>query len=289
MESPAFVKLLHCFFPDPGCGTLVFRNTFNTTTECTYRVATAATQLHFQDPDVFRTLSGLGLRFFLGIGPWGVHPELVNEFLAGYDHRTATVIMQAFKDAAPIEFQFTVADIRDTLHLPSDGLPFRTTKSPCVVPHIIPEAYKQYKGREGWRFTEIPLHLHDKCSAIAQIGDTASHDVTSRVAGEFVKWAHNPQPVDWAEEFHRRVREWQARPKPAVNFAWFLTRYLCAKFKIGPPAPRLHVARSVIASSSRHHLVPMTLLHVSESRSASSFARYTRVSEHGLPTTANPL
>ena len=236
MASTPFTKLLHAYYPDAGCGSLVIQEEFNNT-RCTYRVPTAATQLKYFEPDVFDTLSRLGLKFFLGIGPWGVLPELINWFLAGYNPDTGKVRMHAFADATPIEFQFNVADVCMTLHLPVDGTPFRTTKSPGVVPTIIPAAYSEYSGREGWRFTEIPPHLHDRCSAIAQIGDTASTDAISRITGEFIKWAHDPQPVQWAHELVRRVKEWQTRPKSVVNFAWFLTRYLCAKFNIGPPAP----------------------------------------------------
>mgnify|MGYP000308879683 FL=1 len=145
--------------------------------------------------------------------------------------------MPAFADAPPVEFQFTAANVCTTLQLPGDGLPFRTTRSPTFVPNIIPTVYAEHARREGWHFTEIPPHLHDRCSAIAQIGDTASTDATARISGEFLKWAHNPQPVQWAHELVRRVREWQTRPKSVANFAWFLTRYLCAKFNIGPPAP----------------------------------------------------
>ena len=236
MASTPFTKLLHAYYPDAGCGSLVIQTEFNNT-RCTYRVPTATTQLKYLEPDVFETLSQLGLKFFLGIGPWGVLPELVDQFLTSYNPETGHVRMPAFADTPPVEFQFTVADVCTTLQLPGDGLPFRTTRSPSVVPSIIPTVYAEYAGREGWRFTEIPPHLHDRCSAIAQIGDTASTDAISRISGEFLKWAHDPQPVQWAHEFVRRVREWQTRPKSVANFAWFLTRYLCAKFNIGPPPP----------------------------------------------------
>ena len=236
MTPPQFIKLLHAYYPDAGCGSLVIPAVFNNT-RCTYRVPTAATQLKYLEPDVFATLSRLGLKFFLGIGPWGVLPELVNRFLIGYNPDTGHVNMQPFVDSPPVAFQFTAADVCATLHLPLEGAPFRTTRTPGVVPGIIPVAYAEYSGREGWRYTEIPLHLHDRCSAIAQIGDTASTDATARITGEYLKWAHDPQPVQWAHELVRRVREWHTRPKSTVNFAWFLTRYLCAKFSIGPPAP----------------------------------------------------
>ena len=115
MASTPFTKLLHAYYPDAGCGSLVIQEEFNNT-RCTYRVPTAATQLKYLEPDVFDTLSRLGLKFFMGIGPWGVLPELINWFLAGYNPDTRKVRMQAFADATLIEFQFNVADICTTLH-----------------------------------------------------------------------------------------------------------------------------------------------------------------------------
>ena len=147
MAFTPFTKLLHAYYPDAGCGSLVIQTEFNT--RCTYRVPMATIQLKYLEPDVFETLSGLGLKFFLGIGPWGVLPELVDWFLTGYNPETSHVRMPAFVDASPVEFQFIVADVCTTLQLSGDGLPFRTTRSPSVVPNIIPTVYAEYAGREG--------------------------------------------------------------------------------------------------------------------------------------------
>ena len=77
MVSTPFTKLLHAYYTDAGSGSLVIQTEFNNM-RCTYRVPTPTTQLKYLKPDVFETLSRLGLKFFLGIGPWGVLPELVD-------------------------------------------------------------------------------------------------------------------------------------------------------------------------------------------------------------------
>ena len=92
MASTQFIKLLHAYYPDAGCGSLVIPAEFNNT-RCTYRVPTTTTQLKYLEPNMFDTLSRLGLKFFLGIGPWGVLPELVNRFLTGYNPNTSHVDM----------------------------------------------------------------------------------------------------------------------------------------------------------------------------------------------------
>ena len=71
MASTPFIKLLHAYYPDASCAPLVVQDEFKNT-RCTYRVPTAATQLKYLELDDFSTLSQLGLKFFLGIGPWGV-------------------------------------------------------------------------------------------------------------------------------------------------------------------------------------------------------------------------
>ena len=156
MASTPFIKLVHVYYPDTGCGSFVIPVEFNNT-RCAYRIPATTPQLKYLDPDMFDTLSQLGLKFFLRIGPWGVLPELAKQFLAGYNPDTGHVRMHTFADTTPVEFQFTVTNLCATLHLLVDGIPFRTTKTHAVIPNIIPAAYTEYSGREGWRYTEIPL------------------------------------------------------------------------------------------------------------------------------------
>ena len=58
--------------------------------------------------------------------------------------------MHAFADSPPIKFQFNVVDVCTMLHLPVDGIPFHTTRSPGVTPNIIPTIYTEYSDCEGW-------------------------------------------------------------------------------------------------------------------------------------------
>ena len=74
MASIPFTKLLHTHNPHASYVSLVIQAEFNNT-RCTYWVTTATTQLKYLEPDVFDTLSRLGLKFFLEIGPWGYFPS----------------------------------------------------------------------------------------------------------------------------------------------------------------------------------------------------------------------
>ena len=68
--------------------------------------------------------------------------------------------MQAFANATPVEFQFTVVDVYATLYLPDEGAPFRMTRSLGVVCDIIPATYNNYFG-PGPKFDALVLKFFD--------------------------------------------------------------------------------------------------------------------------------
>ena len=94
------------------------------------------------------------------------------------------------------------------LHFLISGTPFSLNKVSNVTHEIMLAHLSEYKCNIGWRLIKIPKQFHDSCWAITQIRDTTIIKSTHQIIGKFVKWVHNPQPIDWARNLFTRVRGW---------------------------------------------------------------------------------
>ena len=67
--------------------------------------------------------------------------------------------MHTFDNTDLVRFKFNMADIHNTLHIPTNDTPFTTKKPLEMIVELFPSNLGGFKEREGWQLIKVPENI----------------------------------------------------------------------------------------------------------------------------------